>query len=47
MDYLSETKFTKNVIHSFSPFDITEEEIQAFSYGLDQHIPLHLDRYIF
>ena len=26
---------------------IREEEIQAFSYDLDQHIPLHPDRYIF
>ena len=35
MDTLSNTKPPENVIHNFSPNDLTEEEIQALSNGLD------------
>ena len=44
-DKLSETKPPKNVIHNFSSYDLTEEEIQALSHVLGQHIPSNPDRY--
>ena len=44
-DKLSETKPPKNVIHNFSSYHPTEEEIQALSHGLDQHIPSNPDIY--
>ena len=44
-DKLSETKPPKNVIHNFSSYDLTEEEIQALSHVLGQHIPSNSDRY--
>ena len=39
VDKLSKTKTPKNVIHNFLLYDLTEEEIQTLSYGLDEHIP--------
>ena len=45
IDKLSETKPPRNVIHNFSSHDLTEEEIQASSHGLDQHIPPNPERY--
>ena len=42
---MSKTKPPKNVIHNFSSYDLTEEEIQALSHGLDQDIPSNPDRY--
>ena len=45
IDKLSQTKPPKNVIHIFLSHDLTEEEIQALSHGLDQHIPSNPDRY--
>ena len=44
-DKLSKTKAPKNIIHNFSSYGLTEEEIQALSHGLDQHIPSNPDRY--
>ena len=35
MDKLSNTKPPENAIHNFSSNDLTEEEIQALSHGLD------------
>ena len=43
IDKLSKTKPPKNVIHNFSSYDLTEEEIQALSHGLDR-IPSNPDR---
>ena len=45
MDKLSKTKPPKNIIHNFSSYDLTEEEIKALSNGLDQHIPSNPHRY--
>ena len=45
IDKLSEAKPPRNVIHNFSSYDLTEEEIQALSHGLGQHIPSNPDRY--
>ena len=45
IDKLSKTKPPKNIKHNFSSCDLTEEEIQALSHGLDQHIPSNPDRY--
>ena len=45
VDKLSKAKPPKIIIHNFSSYDITEEEIQALSHGLDQHIPSNSDRY--
>ena len=45
IDKLSETKPPKSVIHNFSSFDLAEDEIQASSQGLNQHIPSSPDRY--
>ena len=45
IDKLSKTKPPKNVIHNFLSYGLTEEEIQALLYGLDQHIPSNPDRY--
>ena len=42
---MSKTKPPKNVKHNFSSYDLTEEEIQVLSHGLDQHIPSIPDRY--
>ena len=42
---MSEAKPPRNVIHNFSSYDLTEEEIQALSHGLGQHIPSNPDRY--
>ena len=39
IDELSKYKPPKIVMHNFSSYDLTEEEIQALSHGLDQHIP--------
>ena len=44
IDKLSKTKPPKNIKHNFSSCDLTEEEIQALSHGLDQHIPSNPDR---
>ena len=45
IDKLSKTRPPKKVIHNFSSHDLTEEEIQALSHGLDKHIPSNPDRY--
>ena len=45
IDKFSKTKPLKNVINDFSLYHLTEEEIQALSHSLDQHIPLNPDRY--
>ena len=45
IDKLSNSKPPKNVIHNFRSYDFTEEEIQALSHGLDQHIPSNPDGY--
>ena len=45
IDKSSETKPQKNMIHNFSSYEITEEEIQALSHGLGQYIPSNPDRY--
>ena len=42
---LPKTKAPKNVIHNFLSYDPTEEEIQALSHGLDQHILSHPGRH--
>ena len=42
---LSYNKIPKNTIHNFSTYDLTKDEIQALSYGLDQHVPSNPERY--
>ena len=32
-------KQSKNIIHNFSSYSSTKEEVEALSYGLDQHTP--------
>ena len=39
IDKLSKTNSPKNVIHNSSLYDLLEEEVQALSHGLDQHLP--------
>ena len=39
IDKLSHNKIPKNIIHNFSTYDLTKDEIQALSYCLDQHVP--------
>ena len=45
IDKLSYNKIPKNIIHNFSTYDLTKDEIQALSYGLHQHIPSNPERY--
>ena len=45
IDKLSYNKIPKNIIHNFSTYDLTKDEIQALSYGLDQHVPSNPERY--
>ena len=45
IDKLSYNKLSKNIIHNFSTYDLTKDEIQALSYGLDQHVPSNPERY--
>ena len=37
------TRFTEKIIHSFSNYALSEEEKQALSYSLDEHIPAKLN----
>ena len=34
----------KHMVHSFSSFALTEEEMTAFAYGLDHHIPTNINK---
>ena len=45
IDKLLYNKIPKNIIHNFSTYDLTKDEIQALSYGLDQHVPSNPERY--
>ena len=37
------TSFAKCIVHNFSSYDLSDEEITALSYGLDTHIPTNTD----
>ena len=39
-----EEKQSKNIRHNFSSYSLTKEEVEALSYGIDQHIPNYNDR---
>ena len=39
-----EEKQSKNIRHNFSSYSLTKEEVEALSYGIDQHIPKYNDR---
>ena len=39
-----EEKQSKNIIHNFSSYSLTKEEVEALSYELDQHIPNYTHR---
>ena len=45
IDKLPYNKIPKNIIHNFSTYDLTKDEMQALSYGLDQHVPSNPERY--
>ena len=45
IDKLSKIKPPKNVMHNFLSYDLTEEENQALSHGLDKNIPSNPDTY--
>ena len=38
-DIKRRVKVSKNVINNFSSYTLSEDEIMALNYGLDQHIP--------
>ena len=44
IDKLSYNKIPKNRIHNFSTYELTKDEIQALSYGLDKHAPSNPER---
>ena len=39
-----EEKQSKNIRHNFSSYSLTKDEVEALSYGIDQHIPKYNDR---
>ena len=39
-----EEKQSKNIRHNFSSYSLTKEEVEALSYGIDQHISNYNDR---
>ena len=36
---ISDNKYIKHILHSLSPYQLSEEEYEALSYGLDYHVP--------
>ena len=36
--------FGKKVVHNFSSYDLSKEEIEALSYGIDHYIPVKTDK---
>ena len=36
--------FAKNVVHNFSSYQLSQEKIQALSYGIDHYIPVKIDK---
>ena len=34
-----QTELARNLVHNFSSFAISQEQLNALSYGLDHHIP--------
>ena len=39
----SHMKVNKHIIHNFSSYVLSPEEIRALSFGLDQHVPYNVD----
>ena len=37
-----QTELARNLVHNFSSFAISQEQLNALSYGLDHHIPTKL-----
>ena len=35
--------FSKNVVHNFSSYSLSQQEIEALSYGIDHYIPVKTD----
>ena len=35
-----QTELARNLVHKFSSFAISQEQLNALSYGLDHHIPM-------
>ena len=34
----------KKIVHNFSSYNLSQEEINALSYGLDHHVPTNINK---
>ena len=41
---MTSNDFGKKIVHNFSTYDLSTEEVEALSYGIDHDIPVKTDK---